>query len=146
LRTSVLEAFEAEFDAGLADDLNTARALAALHTLLTAVNQALDGGGIAAEVRPHLDAALARVDAVLAIVPHDAPAHVFGVEAAPGAFKVTGSPASLGGAEVEGLIAERVAARKAGNFVRADEIRKLLAERGIVLEDTPHGTVWHRTK
>jgi len=127
LHASALDEFEAEFDAGLADDLNTARALAALHNLLTAANQALDRGGIGTEVRPRLDAALARVDVVLGIVP-------------------TGGAAESADAEIEGLIAARVAARKARDFARADGIRKQLAERGIVLEDTPHGTVWHRTK
>jgi cysteinyl-tRNA synthetase len=127
LPVSAVDGFLEEFDAGLADDLNTARALAALHTLLTGVNQALDGDGIAAEVQGRLDAALARVDAVLGIVPR-------------------GGAGEVADAEIEGLIAERVAARKARDFARADGIRKQLAERGIVLEDTPHGTVWHRSK
>lgn len=46
--------------------------------------------------------------------------------------------------EVESLIEERTAARKAKRFDRADEIRDLLTERGIVLEDTPHGVRWRR--
>jgi cysteinyl-tRNA synthetase len=146
LPASVVDAFETEFDAALADDLNTARALAALHTLLTAVNQALDAGGIASDVRPRLDAAFSRVDAVLGIVPHDATVRVFGEQVAGSVGPVTASFRSPDDAEIEGLIAERVAARKAGDFARADGIRKQLAERGIVLEDTPHGTVLHRTK
>lgn len=46
--------------------------------------------------------------------------------------------------EIEQLIAERVEARKAKNWKRADEIRDLLAEKDIILEDTPQGMRWRR--
>lgn len=46
--------------------------------------------------------------------------------------------------DVEALIAERQAARKAKNFARADEIRDELLERGIILEDTREGVKWKR--
>ena len=42
------------------------------------------------------------------------------------------------------MIEERCAARKAKDFARSDEIRAMLAERGVVLEDTPQGTRWKR--
>jgi cysteinyl-tRNA synthetase len=119
-----VEAYVSEFDAGLADDLNTARALAALHQLLTRVNQALDGEGIGTAQRARLDAALAHTDAVLGLLPE--------------------RDAGVVDAEVDALIAERVAARRARDFARADAIRKELADKGIALEDTPHGTVWRR--
>jgi len=45
-------------------------------------------------------------------------------------------------AEIEQLIAERWAARTAKNWHRADEIRQLLVEKGIVLKDSPTGTTW----
>ena len=45
---------------------------------------------------------------------------------------------------VETLIKEREEARAARNWARADEIRKLLSEQGITLEDTPSGTLWRR--
>ena len=47
-------------------------------------------------------------------------------------------------ADVEALIEERQAARKAKNFTRADEIRQQLLDRGIVLEDTREGVKWKR--
>lgn len=46
--------------------------------------------------------------------------------------------------EIEALIEERQAARKAKNFARADEIRAMLLEKGIVLEDTRAGVRWKR--
>ena len=45
-------------------------------------------------------------------------------------------------ADIEALIEERKQARKAKNFARADEIRKELADKGILLEDTRQGVTW----
>jgi len=113
-----------EFDAGLADDLNTARALATFHSLLTRVNQALDGRGLAVAARAELARFLARVEATLNILPRETRAD--------------------DGEEIDALVAERTRARTERDFARADAIRQGLAARGVVLEDTPHGTVWHR--
>ena len=46
--------------------------------------------------------------------------------------------------EIEKLIEERQTARKEKNFARADEIRALLLDKGIVLEDTREGVKWKR--
>ncbi len=46
--------------------------------------------------------------------------------------------------DIEALIEERQAARKAKNFQRADEIRNELLSKGIVLEDTREGVKWKR--
>jgi cysteinyl-tRNA synthetase len=52
---------------------------------------------------------------------------------------------ALSDAEIERLIAERTAARKAKNFGESDRIRDLLAASGVVLEDQPGGvTLWRR--
>ena len=46
--------------------------------------------------------------------------------------------------DIDSLIAERTAAKKARNFARADEIRGRLASHGITLEDTKEGVRWKR--
>ena len=46
--------------------------------------------------------------------------------------------------EIENLIQERQEARKAKNFARADEIRDILQEKGILLKDTREGVQWKR--
>jgi cysteinyl-tRNA synthetase len=46
---------------------------------------------------------------------------------------------------IQALIDERSVARKSKNFARSDEIRKQLLAAGIVLEDTPKGTIWRRS-
>ena len=46
--------------------------------------------------------------------------------------------------DVESLVAERTAAKKARNFARADEIRATLLDKGIVIEDTKDGVRWKR--
>ena len=47
-------------------------------------------------------------------------------------------------AEIEKMIEERQAARKARDFKRADEIRDELLAQGIILEDTREGVKWKR--
>jgi len=126
LSAGEVASFVSGFRDALGDDLNTARALAALHTLLRQVNTALDGGSISAAVRGELDAAFAMADGVLDVFPSAA-------TAADGEDE-----------EIERLVAERTEARKARDFARADEIRDQLATLGVVVEDTPHGAVWHR--
>jgi cysteinyl-tRNA synthetase len=125
LETAVVDEFRREFRDSLGDDLNTARALGALHTVLRQVNTALDGRGISDEVRGSLRGALDEADSVLDILP-------------------VPKSAAADDAEIQRLVEERTAARVARDFARADEIRDQLIEMGIVVEDTPHGAVWHR--
>ncbi len=51
---------------------------------------------------------------------------------------------AIADSEIESLVAERNAAKKAKNFARADQIREQLLDQGIILEDTKSGVRWKR--
>ena len=59
-------------------------------------------------------------------------------------LRPTGKGGHIPDSEVEALVAERTAAKKARNFAAADRIREQLLGRGIVLEDTKSGVRWKR--
>ncbi len=114
------------FEDALDDDLNTAEALAAAFEYVRDTNTAMDSGEFrAGNAAPALDF-LARFDAVFDVIRQSQPA------------------SGLSDAEIDAKIQERLAARKARNFARSDEIRKELLEQGVVLEDTKEGTRWKR--
>jgi cysteinyl-tRNA synthetase len=46
--------------------------------------------------------------------------------------------------EIEQMIAQRLEARRSKNFAEADRVRQALVENGVVLEDSPQGTIWRR--
>ena len=110
----------------LLDDLNTPAALAALHETATALNRAED-----AEEKAALAGSLLGAGELLGLL-----------RAEPTAWLQGGGEDA---AEIEALVAERVAARRSRDFARADAIRDGLAARGIALEDGPDGTAWRRT-
>ncbi len=127
-----------DFDVGLSDDLNTAQALAAMYDLVREANIAMDKG----EFQQHdVHAArefLANFDKVFAIV-EDNDAEKLKNLGYPGGSDETSD------AEIEKLVAERQAARKSRDFAASDRIRKELADRGIIIEDTKDGSVrWKR--
>jgi cysteinyl-tRNA synthetase len=116
------------------DDLNTARAVGLAFDAVRDVNRALDAGRPADAARP---AGLLRaVGEGLGLFQRPAAEFLDG-------FRRRGAGRSgVTEGEIEALIAERVAARKARDFKRADAIRAELAERGVTLEDGPSGTTW----
>lgn len=113
----------ARFQSAMDDDFNTPEATAVLFDLANEVNRSR-GATAAARLK-----ALAGVLGLLQRSPDD---FLQGASAA-GAFAPD---------QIENLIIERTAAKKAKNFAEADRIRKELLENGVVLEDTPHGTIW----
>jgi cysteinyl-tRNA synthetase len=104
----------------LCDDLNTPLAFSAMHALADAAfaGDAEAAGGLRAS---------GRLIGLLTQAPEDW-------------FRGGTDDADI----IAAAIQERLDARKARNFERADAIRADLAERGIVLEDGPGGTTWRR--
>jgi cysteinyl-tRNA synthetase len=121
-----------DFTRAMDDDLNTSVALAALYDLVTDVNARLDELGTLAITRAEADAALdalQRVDSVLGIL-------------SLAARERDGAVDEKLARWVDDLLAQRTEARARRDFARADEIRAELADRGVVVEDTPTGPRW----
>ena len=119
-----IEQRKAEFIAAMDDDLNTADALGAVYMLVKDINIAVAAGAKKAS----LSAMLAALEELCGVL---------------GLLYDRKQEQSLDG-EVEALIEQRTAARKAKDFATADAIRNKLSEMGIVLEDTPQGVKWSR--
>lgn len=130
LRLKDVEAADVEppkaFIEALADDLNTPEAIAELYALATAANIAKKPAD-QAKAKGELLAA-AKLFGVLA----DDPEHWF--------------RASFGeaAAEIDKLVAERVAARAAKNYAESDRLRDELAARGVEVMDNASGSTWRR--
>ncbi|MGC2235304.1 MAG: cysteine--tRNA ligase [Pyrinomonadaceae bacterium] len=113
-----------EFEAAMDDNLNTSVALAALHNLAREINTTLAAETLREEDRNAVLRAIEKIDSV---------------------FNIFGEiKQEMLDDEIESLIEERQEARRNRNFARSDEIRDLLAEKGIVLEDTKDGVRWKR--
>ena len=127
-----------EFDRGLADDLNTAQALAAIFDLVRDANTAMDRGEFRQGDVPAVLEILETFDAIFAVLRDDDAEKLNALGIAP-------STPALNDADVEALVAERQAARKRRDFAASDRIRDQLAERGVILEDSRDGRVrWKR--
>jgi cysteinyl-tRNA synthetase len=116
--------FAARFKAAMDEDFGTPEAVAVLFDLATEVNrtQSAQAAGL-----------LRALGACLGVLQGD-----------PKVFLQAGS--ALGEASIQGLIAERAAAKASRNFALADSIRKSLLEQGIVLKDSATGTSWEVLK
>ena len=72
-------------------------------------------------------------------------ATVIDLAAAMGLEPRTTTGASGDDAEIDAMVAARTVARDARDFAEADRLRDELSARGITIEDTPNGPVWHRS-
>jgi cysteinyl-tRNA synthetase len=122
--------------AAMCDDLNTPAATAAALEGLKAVEQADDLTGAADAATSWLD----RVNTLLGVIAHEhAPAERTGAEAVS-----SGDDAPDLSDAIDDLLDERAAARKEGDYERADAIRDTLEAMGIEIMDSPEGTTWRR--
>jgi cysteinyl-tRNA synthetase len=158
-----------QFEAALDDNLNTAGALGAIFDMVREGNTAMDRGEFRDGDRGAYLDTLERWDRIFAVLENDDHAKLvkFGFvrEGAAGGeagadpkapegaetrvnagdrAAVTLVADALGDDEIEKLIADRVAARRSGDYARSDEIRASLLKAGVILEDTKAGTRWKR--
>lgn len=117
------EGFVTKFEAAMDDDFNTADALAAIFELVKFANTNVDENS-SKEFAAGLYEELFKLSDVLGL-------------------KIEKKEEILD-KEIENLIQERQAARKAKDFKRADEIRDELLKKGIILKDTREGVKWQR--
>jgi len=115
------EPHAARFAVAMDDDFNTAQAFGELFALASEVNRTRSGV---------LARQLKALGGVLGLLQREPAQFLRG--------------ASDDAGRIEGLIAERAAAKKAKNFAEADRIRAQLAAEGIALEDGSAGTTWRR--
>jgi cysteinyl-tRNA synthetase len=109
----------------LDDDLNLPQGIGLVFELVREANTALDAGRVGAQAHAALLALIDDFDAHLDVVRVEEPGLAD---------------------EVERLIAEREAARKARDFGRSDQIRDELRQKGIALEDSKDGVRWRRVR
>ena len=105
------------------DDFNTADAISAVFEFVKYMNTTTDGAS-SKEYLQNLFDCLVRLTDVLGII--------------------VDKEDEILAADIEALIEERQAARKAKNFARADEIRDELLAKGIILKDTREGVQWKK--
>jgi cysteinyl-tRNA synthetase len=121
------EPYRKQFIESMDDDFNTAQGLSILFDMARAINQAADSGISVSEGRKLL---------------RELAGEVMGL-------RLTSSQTIAGSVEaapfIDLLIKTRFNLRQAKQYQLADEIRIKLGEMGIILEDTPKGTIW-RTK
>ena len=130
LAKSAIEAKEAFYTA-MADDFNTALAISYLFAVAKDINVYYNdvvNQGAAFDAANFAKAQAAYMDM----------AEIIGI------FEAKAETNSDEDAEIDALVEERLTARKEKNWARADEIRDMLKERGIVLKDTADGTRWER--
>ena len=117
------EEFVAGFEKAMDDDFNTADAVAAIFDLVKYINTTTDAESSKEYLQKLFDL-LVKLTGVLGLI--------------------VDKKEEILDEDIEKLIEERQAARKAKDFARADAIRDELLEKGIILKDTREGVQWKR--
>jgi len=120
---ALLDGARAAFEAALDDDLNISPALAAVFELVRELNRRIDARAISTTDAGRATEFIRDLDRVLGIVP---------------------AAEELLDPELQKLVDERAAARTARDWAASDRLRTVLAERGILVEDTRDGQRWRR--
>jgi len=123
--------YEQRFNDAMDDDFNTPIAVAVLFDLAHATNKARAEDP---EVAAVLGALLRKLGGILGILQRTADDYL----------KAGGTAEGLSDDDIDTLIAQRNAARKAKNFAESDRLRDALKSKGVVLEDAAGGTTWRR--
>ena len=116
--------FRIQFEKAMDDDFNTADAVTAIFEIAKFANVSVTENSSKEFVTAIREKMLTLCN-ILGIKPYD-----------------EAKSDQISADEVEALIAERTAAKKAKNFARADEIREELSNKGVVIEDTRAGVRW----
>jgi cysteinyl-tRNA synthetase len=142
---------QTDFRDALANDLNTAEALAAIFEMVREANIVMDRRLFRLSDRDAILAMLKEFDAVFDVIEdRDAEVTRRALDWAKESGRMAEVAPELLAAQlltddaIEALVAERTSAKKSRNFARADEIRNELAEKGVVIEDSKDGVRWKR--
>jgi cysteinyl-tRNA synthetase len=122
---TLFDGTRAAFDTAMDDDLNISPALAALFDLIRELNRRIDARTLSTADAERATLFIRDLDRVLAIAPPEA--------------------AALD-SELQKLLDDRTAARAGKQWAESDRLRAVLADRGILVEDTRDGQRWHRAE
>lgn len=118
-----LEKLNKKFDEAMEDDFNTADAISSIFEIVKKANTYLNVNSPKQLIKETIEKITVLSD-------------VLGIEVK--------KAKEILDEDIENLIKERQLARKAKNFIKADEIRNILLKKGIILEDTREGVKWKR--
>ena len=130
--TDILPGYESRFFEVMDDDFNTREAITLLHEISHDLNKESDKDSKHAL---ELASTLKHLGGILGLLQEN-----------PETFLMAeGAASDLSVESINQLIEERTQAKQNKDYTRADDIRAQLTEKGIVIEDTPTGTVWRRS-